>query len=248
MSGTRAILSCVHGNLPALQAVLAHIAAQGIERIVSLGDIVGYGSHPRECLSLLKGAEVSIMGNHEEAILFPGADLSPRAQESLERSMEALDSPAFSREDNLDLWNLLGRMQQIVEDGDVMYTHGSPRVPTREHVVPSDIGNTEKMAGIFDLVQRVCFVGHSHIPHVFTSDMKHASPEALKGVIDLRKLGQRKLLVNVGSVGQPRDGDTAASYVTFDGNVVRFQRVDYPPPHAARLVPDQPKSGTGKVR
>jgi diadenosine tetraphosphatase ApaH/serine/threonine PP2A family protein phosphatase len=118
-------------------------------------------------------------------------------------------------------------MQQVVEDGDVMYTHGSPRVPTREYVVPADARNHEKMQGIFDLVKKVCFIGHSHIPHIYTSDMKHASPESLGSAIDLRKLGERKALINVGSVGQPRDGDPRLSFVTFDGHIVRFVRLEY---------------------
>ncbi len=222
-----AILACVHANLPALEAVLFDIALQGIRRIVSLGDIVGYGDHPRECLTLLKDVDISIMGNHEEAIMFYGEDFNPKARESLEWTQEELNSPSFSREENQALWQQLGIMQQVVEDGDVMYTHGSPRVPTREYVVPADVRNAEKMSGIFDMVKRVCFIGHSHVPHVYTSDRKHASPDALSGAIDLRNLGDRKILINVGSVGQPRDGSTAASYVTFDGDVVRFRRVGY---------------------
>ena len=118
-------------------------------------------------------------------------------------------------------------MQQVVEDGDVMYTHGSPRIPTRDYVVPQDARNRDKMQEIFDLMKRVCFIGHSHIPHIYSSDMKHASPETVNNAIDLRKLGDRKVLINVGSVGQPRDGDTRSSYVTFDGNIVRFHRLEY---------------------
>jgi predicted phosphodiesterase len=222
---TEAILSCVHANLPALETVLDDIAARGIERLVSLGDIVGYGSHPRECLGLLRGVDVSIMGNHEEAILFHGEDFNPKARQSLQETKDALDSPRFRPEDNLDLWHVLRAMQQVVEVGDVMYCHASPRVPTREYVVPSDARNGEKMAGIFDLITRVCFIGHSHIPHVYRSDGWHAPPEHLGGALDLREHPGRKFLVNVGSVGQPRDGRPGASYVTFDGGVVRFHRV-----------------------
>jgi predicted phosphodiesterase len=83
------------------------------------------------------------------------------------------------------------------------------------------------MQGIFDLVKRVCFIGHSHIPHIYSSDFRHAAPENVNNAIDLRKLGDRKVLINTGSVGQPRDGDVRTSYVTFDGNVVRFWRLDY---------------------
>lgn len=222
-----AILADIHSNIEALSKVLEHMAERGIERIVCLGDIIGYGPNPRECLQELFRSEVAIMGNHEEAVMFYGEDFNPKARASVEWTKDQLNSGEYDRTENYDMWNFLGTMQQVVEDGDVMYTHGSPRVPTREYVVPQDIRNREKMQGIFDLFQRVCFIGHSHVPHIYTSDMKHASPESLGGAIDLRKLGDRKVLINVGSVGQPRDGDKRLSYVTFDGHVVRFFRLDY---------------------
>ncbi len=224
---TVAIVADIHANIEALTTVLDHAASKGITRIVCLGDIIGYGPNPRECLKLLFRSEVAIMGNHEEAVMFYGEDFNPKAKASLEWTKDQLNSSAYDRTENYDLWNFLGTMQQVVEDGDVMYTHGSPRQPTREYVVPQDARNRDKMQGIFDLMKRVCFIGHSHIPHIYSSDMKHASPEAVNHAIDLRKLGDRKVLVNVGSVGQPRDGDVRASYVTFDGHIVRFYRLDY---------------------
>ena len=224
---TVAIVADIHANIEALTTVLDHAAGKGITRVVCLGDIIGYGPNPRECLKLLFRSEVAIMGNHEEAVMFYGEDFNPKAKASLEWTKDQLNSSAYDRTENYDLWNFLGTMQQVVEDGDVMYTHGSPRQPTREYVVPQDARNREKMQGIFDLMKRVCFIGHSHIPHIYSSDMKHASPDAVNGAIDLRKLGDRKVLVNVGSVGQPRDGDVRTSYVTFDGNIVRFHRLDY---------------------
>lgn len=222
-----AILADIHANLEALTRVLADMESRGVRRIVCLGDILGYGPNPRECLKLLFASEVAILGNHEEAVMFYGEDFNPKAREALEWTKDQLNSTAHERTENYDLWNFLSTMQQVVEDGDVMYTHGSPRVPTREYVVPADSRNHEKMAGIFELIKRVCFIGHSHIPHVYTSDMKHASPETLGGAIDLRKLGDRKILINTGSVGQPRDGDPRTSYATFDGNIVRFHRLEY---------------------
>ena len=222
-----AILADIHSNIEALTAVLDHAKARGATRIVCLGDIIGYGPNPRECLQRLFVSEVAIMGNHEEAVMFYGEDFNPKARASLEWTKDQLNSPEHDRTENYDLWNFLGTMQQGVEDGDIMYTHGSPRVTTREYVVPVDIKNREKIQGIFDLVKRVCFIGHSHIPHVYTSDFKHAAPEALNGAIDLEKLGERKILINTGSVGQPRDGDPRASYCTFDGRIVRFHRVAY---------------------
>ncbi len=222
-----AILADIHSNLEALTRVFDHMAERGVQRIVCLGDIIGYGPNPRECLKLLFSSEIAIMGNHEEAVMFYGEDFNPKARASLEWTKDQLNSTSYERTENYDMWNFLGTMQQVVEDGDVMYTHGSPRVPTREYVVPQDARNREKMQGIFDLMKRVCFIGHSHVPHVYTSDMKHAAPESVGGAIDLRKLGDRKVLINVGSVGQPRDGDPRLSYATFDGSIVRFWRLDY---------------------
>jgi predicted phosphodiesterase len=224
---TVAIVGDIHSNLEALTRCLEHMASRGVERIVCLGDIIGYGPNPRECLQLLFRSEVAIMGNHEEAVMFYGEDFNPKARASLEWTKDQLNSPDFERTENYDLWNFLGTMEQIVEDDDVMYTHGSPRVPTREYVVPQDARNREKMQGIFEKIQRVCFIGHSHVPHIYSSDQKHASPESVGGAIDLRKLGDRKVLINVGSVGQPRDGDRRLSYVTFDGSIVRFFRLEY---------------------
>lgn len=227
MGTPRAILSCVHANLPALQAVLRDIEARGIDRIVSLGDMVGYGSHPRECLALLAKAEISLMGNHEEALLFHGQDVNPKALPSLEGTAAELSSDAYPPEENARLWSILQATTGPVQVGDVMYAHGSPRLPTREYVVPGDANNPEKMAAIFALVKRVCFVGHSHIPHAFLSDGWHASPEACGGELDLLAHPGVKALINVGSVGQPRDGDPRATYVTFNGHVAQFHRVAY---------------------
>jgi predicted phosphodiesterase len=108
-----------------------------------------------------------------------------------------------------------------------MYCHGSPRLPTREYVVPGDAGRGEKMNGIFDRIRRVCFIGHSHIPRVHRRDGWHASPEDLGGVLDLGEHPDQRILVNVGSVGLPRDGRPGASYVTFNGEVERFHRVSH---------------------
>ena len=222
-----AIISDLHANLAAAQAVFADIQRRMIRDVVCLGDMIGYGPNPREVLDSCRVCRFVLMGNHEEAVMFYGEDFNPKARASLEWTKDQLNSPEFDRTENYDLWNFLGTMQQVVEDGDVMYTHGSPRVPTREYVVPADAANIEKMQGIFALIKRVCFIGHSHIPHIYTSDNKHAAPEKLGGAIDLKKLGDRKVLINVGSVGQPRDGDPRLSFVTFDGSVVRFHRLDY---------------------
>ena len=222
----RAILACVHANLPALESVLEHAKGSGATQIVSLGDVVAFGRQPRECLKRLSSCEISILGNHEDALLNGGRPSSGAMGASDDGTRAALTSPDQDRRESDGLWRVLGRMQRIVEEGDVAYTHGSPRMPTLEYVVPHDSRDSEKMRGIFELVKRVCFIGHSHVPHLYLSDGTHQAPDQIGGEFRLASLGTRKALVNVGSVGQPRDGDPRPSYCTFDGETIRWHRID----------------------
>ncbi|MGL4462553.1 MAG: metallophosphoesterase family protein, partial [Planctomycetia bacterium] len=93
-----------------------------------------------------------------------------------------------------------------------------------EYVFPEDIYNPRKMERIFQLVDRYCFQGHTHVPGVFTEDLNFHSPADLGYSY---KLGEQKVLVNVGSVGQPRDGDRRACYVLLDGETLNYRRVEY---------------------
>ena len=219
-----AIISDIHANLEALEVVLGHIRAKMIRRVVCLGDIIGYGPNPRECIELLMDVPISLMGNHEEAVMFYGEDFNPKAREAIEWTKDQLNSPDHDRTRNYELWNFLGNMKEFVEEGDVYYVHASPRQPTKEYVVPQDCRNREKMDGIFAMVKRVCFLGHSHIPGIYTEDYKFGRPDKIGMQYRLR---EKKVLVNTGSVGQPRDGDPRASYVTFDGTTVKFHRLEY---------------------
>ncbi len=219
-----AIISDLHANLAATETVLADIRRRMIRDIVCLGDMIGYGPNPREVLDLCRDFRFVLMGNHEEAVMFYGEDFNEKARQALEWTKAQLNSPAHDRQENYELWNFLGSLEESRTEDGVFYVHGSPRVPTKEYMVPGDIRNRDKMREIFDLVPRLCFVGHSHIPGVYTDRMRFFSPERLKGKYVHR---EGKALINVGSVGQPRDGDPRASYVTFDGTTVRFHRLDY---------------------
>ncbi len=112
-----------------------------------------------------------------------------------------------------------------------MFVHGSPRVPTKEYMVPSDVKNPEKMQEVFALIPGICFVGHSHIPGVYTEDLKFLSPSSSENGSGKSWTWEpgKKALVNVGSVGQPRDGDNRSSYVVWDGigKRVTFFRLEY---------------------
>ena len=103
--------------------------------------------------------------------------------------------------------------------------HGSARNPLNEYVFPEDIYNRRKLEKIFALVPQYCFQGHTHVPGVFTENFNFLSPDEINYEY---RLGPEKVMINVGSVGQPRDGDPRACYVVLEDDVVRFRRVEYP--------------------
>lgn len=221
----RAIISDIHANVVALEAVLEDIRAQGIESIYCLGDVIGYGPRPRECLLTSRRFDLNLLGNHEEAVLFEPIGFNARAKSAVEWTKQQLSLPEASREENVELWNFVGSMETTHTEDGVLYVHGSPREPTREYVFVSDIRNPEKMREIFAAQEQVtCFNGHTHTAGVFTVDCEYLHPAQIGSRF---QVGEKKVLINVGSVGQPRDGDPRASYVVFDGDVVEFRRVKY---------------------
>ena len=219
-----AIISDLHANLAATETVLADIRRRMIRDVVCLGDMIGYGPNPREVLDYCRDCRFVLMGNHEEAVMFYGEDFNEKARQALEWTKAQLNSAKYDRTENYELWNFLGCLEETHLEGEAFFVHGSPRIPTKEYMVPADIRNREKMREIFDMIPSVCFVGHSHIPGVYTDSMRFYSPDRLGGSYSHNG---GKALINVGSVGQPRDGDPRSSYVTFDGSTVRFHRIEY---------------------
>jgi predicted phosphodiesterase len=219
-----AILSDIHGNLEALEAVLRDINSRGIKDIVCIGDVVGYGVNPRECIKHAANFKLAVRGNHEDALLFIAMDFNPEAAVSVEWTRNALNDKNCDKSENHALWNFIGGLKEKFEEGEYIYLHGSPRIPTREYVRPSDIRDDDKMTEIFALIKHVCFCGHTHEPGVITDERRFISPQIVGSKY---QIDQRKCIINVGSVGQPRDKDNRACYVTFDGKTVEFKRVSY---------------------
>lgn len=219
----RAIISDIHGNLEALEAVLADIQNQGIKEIFCLGDIVGYGPNPRECIDLVMSkCAVTILGNHDQAALFDPEGFNAGAERAIFWTRQMLESgDAASNERR---WEFLGDLPRMRREGKFLFVHGSARNPLNEYVFPEDVYNQRKMERIFGLVDRYCFQGHTHIPGVFTEDYNFIPPDGLGNRLEL---GEQKVLINVGSVGQPRDGDNRSSYVVLDDKTVQFRRVGY---------------------
>lgn len=227
----RALISDIHSNLESLTAVLADIRAQGIEEIYCLGDIVGYGPNPRECIDLVMKCKVCLLGNHDQGALFDPEGFNTGAERAIFWTREHLEnsnSPAGNRR-----WDFLGALPRNHREGPFLFVHGSARNPLNEYVFPEDIYNRRKMEKIFALVEKYAFQGHTHVPGVFTEDFRFLSPEE----IDYEyRLGDGKVMINVGSVGQPRDGDPRACYVVLEDNLVRFRRVEYPVEETIRKI------------
>jgi diadenosine tetraphosphatase ApaH/serine/threonine PP2A family protein phosphatase len=220
----KAFISDIHGNLEALQAVLADIAQQHVEAIYCLGDVIGYGPNPRECLDLVMDFSVALLGNHDQAALFDPVNFSPAAERAILWTRSVLEAPTPSRAVCDRRWEFLGELSRSYRENGFLFVHASPRNPINEYIFPEEIYNPRKMEAIFALVDRCCFHGHTHVPGIFTGAMQFFSPDDLDHVY---RLTDGKTLCNVGSVGQPRDGDRRACYVLFDGQTIRFRRVEY---------------------
>jgi diadenosine tetraphosphatase ApaH/serine/threonine PP2A family protein phosphatase len=127
------------------------------------------------------------------------------------------------------LTDFLGELPRMQAEGDLLFVHGSARRPLDEYVFPEDIYNPLKMEHIFELVDRYCFQGHTHIPGMFTASPEFLSPTVPAGEVEVRlPLPSGKAMVNVGSVGQPRDGDRRACYLILEDDSVRYRRIEYP--------------------
>jgi predicted phosphodiesterase len=219
----RAVLSDIHGNLEALQAVLSDIADRGIESIYCLGDVIGYGPNPRECLDLARNFQVCLLGNHDQAALFDPEGFSSGAERAIFWTRAQLEDSSDA--ENLDRIQFLAGLPRTVTESPFFFVHGSVRAPLNEYVFPEDIYNERKIQKIFSMVPQYCFQGHTHVPGIFTSDCRFIRPTDLAGPFDLP---EDKIMVNVGSVGQPRDTDPRACYVILGDKTLEYVRVEYP--------------------
>jgi predicted phosphodiesterase len=223
-----AICSDIHSNLAALSSVLADAEEHKVDRVVCLGDVIGYGPQPLECVDLArKQFEFTILGNPEEAVLYGAVGFNPKAKAAVDWTRDQFHLETEDEDDRNERWQFLGDMPISVEGEEgsgVQFVHGSPRDPTREYVFPTDVLNPEKIYGIFEHVERVAFNGHTHAPGVMTESGLFKLPQDGDNEYVIE---DEKVIINVGSVGQPRDGNNKSSYVLFDGEKVIFRRVPY---------------------
>ncbi len=218
-----AIVSDIHGNLEALLAVMTDLRDQGCERIVCLGDIVGYGPNPCECLDVISNVDACVLGNHDYGALIDPEGFSAAAEQAIFWTRRQLENPATPDASRKRL-EYLARLPRTIAEGDVLFVHGSVRNPLNEYVFPEDVFNRRKMEKLFSMVQGYTFQGHTHAPGIFLSNMQFQRPDELGY---RTQLPSDKAMVNVGSVGQPRDGDWRSCYVIFDGKEIEFRRIEY---------------------
>lgn len=214
------ILSDIHANLTAFEAVLRDAAP--FDQIWCIGDIVGYGPNPNECIELLREYDhICVAGNHDWASLgrLDPEDFNPDARQAALWTQRQL-TPA-----NMDY---LARLPVRIERDGLTLVHGSPRQPIWEYILYSGMA-----AANFPLFETpYCFVGHTHTPIIYqevrAGDIISAIP--LEAPYDEPfPLGEDRLIINPGSVGQPRDGDPRASYVLLDleRKEILYRRVPY---------------------
>lgn len=229
----KALISDIHANLEAFEVVLEDLEAQGATEVICLGDFVGYGPNPKECIDLAFDFNIALRGNHEHALMteFEASNFNQRARRSLDWTREQLNPLNDERENNLARWDFLGTLETTHQMDDVLLVHGTPREPITEYLYPRDIYRPEKLESIFEMIDWLCFCGHTHVPGIWTEDMIFLTPQEVNYRYHLVK---KKTIVNVGSVGQPRDGDRRASYVLFDGSRVIFRKLEYPVETTAR--------------
>jgi len=212
-----AILSDVHGNLEALRAVLAD-ARERSDGALCLGDVVGYGADPGPCVDLVaERCESVIAGNHERAVTGQiGLDwFNPWARTAAEWTRTRLTADAQA-------W--LAALPLVREVADATLVHASPAHPEEwEYLIAPEDG----FAAFGAFATRVCFVGHSHLPRAWAQGSWGHDHDAVPSTVALQA-GSR-YIVNVGSVGQPRDRDPRAAYAIWDldRRCVEIRRVTY---------------------
>src|SRR5258708_8918398 len=209
----KALISDIHSNFEALTAVLEDIGRQNVTEIYCLGDIIGYGPNPRECIDRVRQCKVVLLGNHDQGAMFDPDGFNAPAERAIFWTRSQLEYSSEPRQQPADRWGFLAEQPRMHKENGFLYVHGSARNPLNEYVFPEDIYNQRKMDRIFALVEKVCFQGHTHVPGVFTESLQDDSygfqaPEELNDFS--HPLDERKTMVNVGSVGQPRDGNWTA--------------------------------------
>ena len=229
-----AVISDIHSNLEALTAVLADVEKRGIETIYCLGDVIGYGPNPKECLDLImEKTKWCVLGNHDYAAFYEPTNFNYAAEQASFWTREVLETEA-EKELRDRRWSFLGKLPMrrtlktklATNSVTIDFVHASPRRPINEYIFPDDVyTNPVKVRLLFVRVKHICFIGHTHLPGVFLDEPDFYLPDELDNAYPI--VDDEKAIINIGSVGQPRDSNNRSSYVYVDENKLHFVRVDY---------------------
>ncbi len=239
-----ALISDVHANLEALTAVIDDIRGQGFRTVINLGDTVGYGPDPEACVDLVDAAcQVNLCGNHDYAVLFDAEGFNPIAKKSVDYHRKVMrPGPREDDEEKLRRWLWLETLEPMYEDKLFEAMHGSPRQPITEYVLPSDPEmDPIKIMDIFSAMSKhIAFVGHTHFPGVMEEG--NESFLMLAALDNYYKVDPNtRAIINIGSVGQPRDRNPKSCYIIFDGEAVTYRRVEYDVDKTVQKIMSQPE-------
>jgi predicted phosphodiesterase len=214
-----AVVSDIHGNLHALRAVLDAVAAEEVDALWCLGDLVGYGPRPNECCAEVeRAAQLCLVGNHDLGVLgrIPLAEFSDDAAAAARWSQSVLSSEARA---------FLEHLGSLGSAEDVELFHASPRDPVWEYVLSDEVA----LAAFRLTSAPVVLVGHSHVALAFVLENGAVDGAVVPGGAEI-DLADGRFILNPGSVGQPRDGDPRAAYLVLDLDTRRalHRRVAYP--------------------
>lgn len=259
-----AVISDIHSNIEALDTVLEDIDRHSIKEIYCLGDVVGYGASPKECLDrIIERCAPTLCGNHDYAVLYEPANFNVGAERAAYWTRQVLEDEPNKAKRNRRL-EVLGHLPMTWESKGLFLVHASPRRPTNEYLFPEDVyTNPGKLLENFKRLgpnHMACLVGHTHVPGVFLDDPCFDPPDELPEMAIYTITSDEKAIINVGSVGQPRDRDPRTCYIVvyekgecpegYDPpevgendycTTVEFIRLEYDVEKAARKIFDTPE-------
>ncbi len=212
-----ALISDVHANFEALQSVLADIKKEGIKEIIFLGDAVGYGPDPEECLHILSlQCKILITGNHDSAVigLTDIGLFNFYARRAIEWSIERIS------DDKIGILKKF-KISEKVYEKDIFLVHSTPKEPEKWSYLHS-FEDAQINFDFFDA--KICFLGHTHSPFIIE---RKSSGELALHSNEIWLSDTSRYIVNVGSVGQPRDRDSRSCYCIFDDGFIYFRRIEY---------------------
>jgi len=222
-----AIFSDIHSNLQAYESLTSDLKRRKPDKSLCLGDIVGYGANPKECISITKKLNCPIIcGNHDLAAA--GKTATINFNFSAEKAIIWTESVLNAADKSY-----LGSLPLTYGNNDLTLVHGSLFMPHEFNYV---LGLADAEASMDKQKTKLCFIGHSHIPGVFAKYADNSIKTLIRSTITLEK--NTSYLINVGSVGQPRDNDWRACYCVYDSTkgTLSFKRLEYDVDSAGKAI------------